>query len=755
MRHRVYPIFVFSLLFFICTTTLAWETEFEEVLRFEGHQKGENLRGWGGGPRATIHVDTTVVHGGDFAVRLERNAQSENSFTTITKTIPLDFTGKWIELRGFLRTEGVTGFAGLWMREDGPGGMVQFDNMQGKNLKGTTEWTEYAIRLKLDSKATDLFFGVLVSGEGSAWADDLELIVDGKPFHQAPKRVIKKTILDTDQEFSVGSGISVSQLTETQIENVALLGQVWGFLKYHHPRVAAGEIHWDFELFRVLPKVLDATDRQTCNSVLGEWVEKIGVPDSCDPCAQAPENAHLSSDLGWIKDAELLGTELSGQLQGIFKNRLAGGEQFYLSTAPRVGNPIFDRELTYYNRELPDSGYRILALLRLWNIIEYWFPYRDQIDTDWEALLPEFIPLFVAADSWDAYRLELFAFTAHIRDSHANLWPEIGLRPPRGKCNWPVEVRFIEGKATVAAFTDSVQGPGSGLEIGDIIENIDDRPINSLVEEWSPYYCASNKATMLKDIARFMSRGECGECTVGIDRRGKKKVIAVDRVTSQRMNWVPHDREGETFQLLSDEVAYMKLSSIRIEDVAGYIEQAAGTRGLVIDIRNYPGEFVVFALGSRLVKEPTAFTRFTRCDPVNPGAFIWSDPLLLQPESPGYGGKVAILVNEVSMSQSEYTAMALRAGPQAVVVGSTTAGADGNVSRIPLPSGLKVMMSGIGVFYPDKTPTQRVGIVPDILATPTIEGVREGRDEVLEAALRHIIGDEADENMIRGMAGGF
>jgi C-terminal processing protease CtpA/Prc len=103
-----------------------------------------------------------------------------------------------------------------------------------------------------------------------------------------------------------------------------------------------------------------------------------------------------------------------------------------------------------------------------------------------------------------------------------------------------------------------------------------------------------------------------------------------------------------------------------------------------------------------------------------------------------YAGKVVILVDETSQSQAEYTAMALRAMPGAVVVGSTTAGADGNVSSIPLPGGLNTMISGLGVFYPDHRPTQRVGIVPDVVVRPTIEGIAAGRDEVLERAVRVI-----------------
>ena len=82
--------------------------------------------------------------------------------------------------------------------------------------------------------------------------------------------------------------------------------------------------------------------------------------------------------------------------------------------------------------------------------------------------------------------------------------------------------------------------------------------------------------------------------------------------------------------------------------------------------------------------------------------------------------------------------MALRVAPEAVVIGSQTAGADGNVSRINLPGGIQTMISGIGVYYPDGTETQRIGIVPDIEIKPTIAGFRDGKDELLEKAIKVI-----------------
>ena len=82
--------------------------------------------------------------------------------------------------------------------------------------------------------------------------------------------------------------------------------------------------------------------------------------------------------------------------------------------------------------------------------------------------------------------------------------------------------------------------------------------------------------------------------------------------------------------------------------------------------------------------------------------------------------------------------MAFRAGRNTTIIGSTTAGADGNLSWIILPGGLRTGISGIGVFYPNGTSTQRVGIIPDIKIEPTINGIKSGKDELLEKAIEII-----------------
>ena len=83
--------------------------------------------------------------------------------------------------------------------------------------------------------------------------------------------------------------------------------------------------------------------------------------------------------------------------------------------------------------------------------------------------------------------------------------------------------------------------------------------------------------------------------------------------------------------------------------------------------------------------------------------------------------------------------MALQTAPDVIIIGSQTSGADGNISDVSFLGKFTTYMSGIGVFYPDGRETQRIGIVPDIDVKPTIEGIKEERDEVLEKAVEVIL----------------
>jgi hypothetical protein len=413
-------------------------------------------------------------------------------------------------MRGFLRTENVTGFAGLWMRQDTDREMLSLENMESQELKGTHDWLEYKITLPIQPETRFLVFGFLMAGTGKAWADDLQILVDGRPLWETPKTPIPTTVLDRDHEYDNGSRIVLSELSAVQIQNLATTGKVWGFLKYHHPLIIAGERHWDYDLLRVLPAILSAPDRAMANAALAKWIAGLGPVKPCACVKLDEKEIHLRPRLAWLAENKLLGSELSASLQSIYANRPVSTKQFYVSQAPYVGNASLDHELSYQSIKLPDAGFQILALYRFWNIIEYWFPYRDVVPEDWDKVLMDSLPNVALAKNPEAYQLAMMELIARVHDTHANLWSSLGARPPKGACQIPLNVRFIEGRPVISGHAGQV-GETSGLKRGDVITELDGVPITKLMDHWESYYAASNEPTRLRDIAMQMTRGDCGK----------------------------------------------------------------------------------------------------------------------------------------------------------------------------------------------------------------------------------------------------
>ena len=555
-----------------------------------------------------------------------------------------------------------------------------------------------------------------------------------------------------------GSALDLAELTAGQIANLALLGRVWGFLKYHHRVVTAGRLDWDHKLLEVLPSVARANGELAGRQLMSAWALELGTPRRLRVPATPPEAPAHFSDLDWLRDQAILGPELASFLVRVHEARSTAKKQFYVHHAPGVGNPIFTNEDDYEDLEVPDAGFRLLALFRFWNIIEYWSPYRDLVEGDWWNVLSEFIPRLGAALSRDHYIRELILLLARVNDTHTNLWGSLDRRPPTGPCRVPVTVRFVNDtdghpRAVVSAVPKDLRPTEGDVVRGDVIVSVDGVAVEDLVREWEPYYAASNQPVRLRDIGRSMLRGPAGQAELEISRDGRPLRVVVDRQPTEPLadDERFHDRPGKTFQLLSPEVAYLRLSSVSAADCGTYVAAAAGTKGLVIDLRNYPSEFVPVALGEHLVREESPFARFTTAAASNPGVFTMGPPLSLSPEGPHYEGRVVILVDEVTQSQAEYTTLALRQARGALVVGSTTAGADGNISAVPLAGGLRTTISGIGIFTADGQPTQRVGIAVDVRIEPTIAGLRDGRDELLEEAVRQILGFATSEEHVRAL----
>jgi hypothetical protein len=131
-----------------------------------------------GGAGYQAGLDREIRHGGAASAFLRSGTGSEAAFGTLMQAVGVgDYGGRRVRLSGFCRAGAVTGWAGLWLRVDGPSGPLAMDNMQSRPIKGTSAWTEHAVVLDVPAQATGLAFGVLLAGQGQIWIDDLQLEV--------------------------------------------------------------------------------------------------------------------------------------------------------------------------------------------------------------------------------------------------------------------------------------------------------------------------------------------------------------------------------------------------------------------------------------------------------------------------------------------------------------------------------------------------------------------------------------------------
>jgi hypothetical protein len=127
-------------------------------------------------------VDDRAVFNGQPSAYLKAKVAEVNGFGTMMQDFEAEqFTGKRVRFSGFVRSEGVKDWAGLWMRVDKGAKMgIAFDNMQNRPIKGTTNWQSYQVVLDVPKDATKIAFGILLAGSGSVWLNSAKFEVVGE-----------------------------------------------------------------------------------------------------------------------------------------------------------------------------------------------------------------------------------------------------------------------------------------------------------------------------------------------------------------------------------------------------------------------------------------------------------------------------------------------------------------------------------------------------------------------------------------------
>jgi len=581
-----------------------------------------------------------------------------------------------------------------------------------------------SVSTQIDPEDPNYWFCISIDGHGRFWFDSVAI----EPFNSAH---------DLVNRFDDSSRFNLRNPTESDINRLAILGKVWGFLKYHHPAITEGQLHWDYELFHILSQVLSAPDYEEFTFVLTNWIRSI------DSLVPADSLSQLDGPLPrWLADNSL-GSDLSAALVSVAR-RPRSLTSYYVGHTGLIGAPVFGAEELYLNQTEPDSGFLLLALFRLWNIVENWYPYRSLI-SDWDQVLMAEIPNALAVRDRNSYIRTMQRVLSRLNDGHALLRPP-AMRDVWGACRLPLRITVRESKPLVTFVAEPWENM---VKVGDVIVSIDGVPVEEIIKQAENLVSAGNLTTRsLRAAVPSLTRGMCQEAVLVLHGAEGIKRVEMQRTPNLSL---PPPPARPAFQLLRPELAYIDASQVDEELGDQLWALIKEVDQVIFDLRGYPGGFdPIDQLASHLVSDTTIFAQPTRATAENPGVFFdRSQPQTIDPSDPLITAELIVLIGPQTQSRGEFVAMAFQSITGVTLMGETSAAGNGNTVTIPLPGGIEAQLTGTGVAYPDGLLVQESGVVPDQTVSPTILGLREGRDEVLEAAVRHLLGKTVTESEIR------
>lgn len=290
-----------------------------------------------------------------------------------------------------------------------------------------------------------------------------------------------------------------------------------------------------------------------------------------------------------------------------------------------------------------------------------------------------------------------------------------------------IEVGMEDGFVKVIAPIDDTPAQRAGLESGDLIIRINDKPVKGLSLNEAVDLMRGKPGTEIRLTVMHGSQGRPKEVTIVRD------VIHVVSVKSRS---------------LEPGYGYVRISNFQArtaEDMRSAIatlkrESKGKLKGIVLDLRNNPGGVLNAAVGVS-----DAF--------ITDGLIVYTQGRLpsskLQfkagPDDVLSGAPLVVLVNGGSASASEIVAGALQDHKRALIMGTKTFGKGSVQTIVPIDDSTALKLTTARYYTPNGRSIQALGIVPDIeLERGEFKPLGEPEvDALTEADLRnHLEGDQ-------------
>ena len=627
------------------------------------------------------------------SARLYRETESKNGIGTVGQSVDATpYRGKQVRLRAAVRTDvsGADNQAQLWLRVDRGGGERGFFDNMGDRPITAPDWSTYQITGTVAEDATRIVLGAFLRGRGTAHFDAFQLQVrdsSGGAWTDVP--------LDNAGFEDGSAGESPTGWRSPQ-----------GSYTFRAKRGAAAE------------------DQQFLSI----------TPTETDP---GPEGLFQARPAAGETATRPLGRGLSAQIPLALYSR--EGRTLRPGGAPSpdaLRGTLNDIALGRLTGQ--DDALRRANVIIAWNVLQHFYPYFDVVDADWDQVLAQSLQRAAADSSGRDLSRTLQRMLVPLKDGHGRVsHPSDSLR-----AGLPLRFDRVEESVVVADTAAYGEGP-SCVQPGDVLVGLEGTPVEEALRAEKRYISGAPQWRTVRAL-RALGRGRAGTTArLTLRRRGEMVECQLPRANGPaREQWqkqLEPEPRPDSIDVLSGGTHYVDLTRVGMEALRPRLDTLAQAEAVVFDVRGYP-EGGVQKLLQHLSPDTLRSAHFEvpkiiypdRKNLVGYTGGRWTLP----PKEPQFTGEIVFLTDGRAISYAESVMGIVEHYDLGTIMGQPTAGTNGNVNPLELPGQYTVFWTGMRVQKHDRSRHHLVGIRPDVEAKRTIEGVKAGRDEVLETALR-------------------
>lgn len=668
------------------------------------------------------YIDTTIHKEGKKVLHILKNDEKE--MFTVSKNIRFNTSGDTLIYTGYIKAENISSRAYFFIVLSN--NREQINYKISKDFNGSFDWEKFSIEIPCNEKVNHIEIAFNLEGKGEIWLDGIEVFLDDK-------NICELEVFENDiEEKPLYSAIEIpNSLTDEEIERIISIIKIWGFVKYYHPNLNLAKIDIDKQFFELLKKY----NSENFYDVVEKWLRSFGSINQEKSVLNVKKNYVEKCNFDWISEIKINLNSRNILIDILNSKRKIGS--IYVNQDNSINISNFDSENPYPNILFNDDGFKLLALARFWNIVEYFYPYKYLIHKKWNKVLQEEIIEFINSETEIDYLKAINRLIKNTEDSHSKIVKSGVYEEFLGLKKGAVRLKYIDQKIIIS---DILFENKNGLKIGEELVFIDKIPVKKLIEEKKQFYSGSNKTFTNQNTINNLLRTNNDSITIGIKSRSNSEFKIP---TYYFEKYADYKVPKQKIKIFPDSIGYIFPKNMNREQIDSLFISWNKMKGIIIDLRCYTKENLPYIILPYLMKSKNySFFNILNVDIKEPGNFYFLDrPVFNNIKESSYHGKIMIIVDVNTHSKSEFCALGLLNYNKTKIIGSQTSGTDGDIQLIKLPGNIDVALTLQGIYTLDYKSFQKKGIDIDFKINETIKDIRNQKDIYLEQAIKKILQD--------------